>query len=64
MRPGVNIKGGSVSQDFQLENRLDNKLIELSKPLLEGKQNAVAIEMSITNECRAFASTLSYEISK
>ncbi|XP_045471677.1 glutamate synthase [NADH], amyloplastic isoform X2 [Harmonia axyridis] len=64
MRPGVNIKGGSVAQDFQLENRLDNKLIDMSKALLEGEQNAVTIEMNINNECRAFGSTLSYEISK
>lgn len=64
MRPGVNIKGGSVTQDFQLEQRLDNKLLELSSGVIEGKERAVNIDMNITNECRAFGSTLSYHISK
>nr|XP_046492605.1 glutamate synthase [NADH] isoform X2 [Neodiprion pinetum] len=64
MRPGVNIKGGSVKQDFQLENRLDNKLLEEAAPVLEGLKKSVSIQMSINNECRAFASTLSYHISK
>lgn len=63
MRPGVNIKGGSESQDFQLENRLDNQLIEKAKPVIEGTQKTVDIEMKISNECRAFTSTLSYHIS-
>lgn len=63
LKPGVNIVGGSVSQDFQLDQRLDTKLIELSKGVLEGKQKFVDIEMKIHNECRAFASTLSYYIS-
>ncbi|KAK5646014.1 hypothetical protein RI129_004478 [Pyrocoelia pectoralis] len=63
LRPGVNIKGGDERQDFQLEQRLDNKLIELSKDVISGKEKYVKIEMDITNECRAFASTLSYYIS-
>lgn len=64
LRPGVNIKGGTVKQDFQLENRLDNKLIELAEPVLSGEQNRVDIEMNINNECRAFATTLSYHVAK
>lgn len=63
MRPGVNIVGGSVPQDFQLEQRLDNQLIEKSKPVIDGKEKNVNIDMNITNECRAFGSTLSYYIS-
>ncbi|XP_044268260.1 glutamate synthase 1 [NADH], chloroplastic isoform X2 [Tribolium madens] len=63
MRPGVNIKGGSKTQDFQLENRLDNQLIEKAKGVIEGTQKSINIEMKITNECRAFTSTLSYHIS-
>ncbi|RZC34842.1 glutamate synthase 1 [NADH], chloroplastic [Asbolus verrucosus] len=63
MRPGVNIKGGSEVQDFQLENRLDNQLIDMAKGVLEGAEKSVDIEMKITNECRAFTSTLSYHIS-
>ncbi|XP_043275732.1 glutamate synthase [NADH] isoform X2 [Venturia canescens] len=64
LRPGVNIKGGSVKQDFQLENRLDNKLIEEANKILNGEKKSIDIEMTINNECRAFASTLSYHISK
>lgn len=64
LRPGVNIKGGSMSQDFQLENRLDNRVIELARDVLDGKRNSVDMELNINNECRAFASTLSYHISK
>lgn len=62
MRPGVNIKGGSEKQDFQLEQRLDNQLIDQAKPVIDGTQKSVDINMKITNECRAFASTLSYHI--
>lgn len=64
LRPGVNIQGGSMKQDFQLENRLDNHVIELAMDLLKGKQKRVDIELNINNECRAFAATLSYHISK
>jgi glutamate synthase (NADPH/NADH) len=64
MRPGVNIVGGSVPQDFELEKRLDNQLLAMTAPVLEGKQSRVDIEMDIVNSCRAFASTLSYHIAK
>ena len=63
MRPGVNIKGGSQVQDFQLENRMDNILIEKAKGVLDGTEKTVDIEMKINNECRAVTSTLSYHIS-
>uniref|UniRef100_A0A6P7GF34 glutamate synthase (NADH) n=1 Tax=Diabrotica virgifera virgifera TaxID=50390 RepID=A0A6P7GF34_DIAVI len=64
MRPGVNIKGGSVAQDFQLEHRLDNELIAKAKPIIDGTHKRVDIEMKIHNEARAFGSTLSYHISR
>ena len=63
MRPGVNIKGASQVQDFQLENRMDNILIEKAKGVLDGTEKTVDIEMKINNECRAVTSTLSYHIS-
>ncbi|XP_063821102.1 uncharacterized protein LOC135071248 [Ostrinia nubilalis] len=62
MRPGVNIHGGSKAQDFQLEKRLDNQLIEQCAGILDGSQKHVDITMRITNEDRAFTSTLSYHI--
>lgn len=64
MRPGVNIVGGSVPQDFELEKRLDNQLLAMTAPVLEGKQSRVDIEMAIENSCRTFATTLSYYIAK
>ncbi|KAL7287833.1 hypothetical protein TKK_0017905 [Trichogramma kaykai] len=64
LRPGANIKGGSIQQDFQLEQRPDNELIKLVKPVLERETDSVSIEMTINNETRAFGSTLSYHISK
>ncbi|KAJ0179692.1 hypothetical protein K1T71_004283 [Dendrolimus kikuchii] len=62
MRPGVNIVGGSKTQDFQLEKRLDNQLIEQCAGILDGSQKHVDITMKITNEDRTFTSTLSYHI--
>nr|XP_023020294.1 glutamate synthase [NADH], amyloplastic [Leptinotarsa decemlineata] len=64
MRPGVNIKGGSETQDFQLEQRLDHQLIEKAKPIIDGDEKSLDIEMKICNEDRAFGSTLSYHISR
>uniref|UniRef100_A0A0B7B9R4 glutamate synthase (NADH) n=1 Tax=Arion vulgaris TaxID=1028688 RepID=A0A0B7B9R4_9EUPU len=63
-RPGTNIKGGSVAQDFEFEKRLDNKVIELARNVLDGKEKHVKIELPICNEDRTFGATLSYEISK
>ncbi|XP_068630791.1 uncharacterized protein [Battus philenor] len=62
MRPGVNIVGGSKTQDFQLEKRLDNQLIEQCAGILDGSLQHVDVAMKITNEDRAFTSTLSYHI--
>jgi glutamate synthase (NADPH/NADH) len=64
MRPGVNIVGGSVQQDFELEKRLDNQLIAKAQPILKGTQTRIDIEMDIVNSARAFATTLSYHIAK
>ncbi|XP_022899925.2 uncharacterized protein [Onthophagus taurus] len=64
MRPGVNIVGGSERQDFQLEQRLDNELIKNCQEIIDGTKKEVKINLKITNECRAFGSTLSYYISK
>ncbi|XP_067129509.1 uncharacterized protein [Centruroides vittatus] len=63
LRSGVNIIGGSINQDFQLDKRLDNELIEKSR-ILENHTKKVDITMKITNEDRAFASTLSYMVAK
>ncbi|WAR06760.1 GLT1-like protein [Mya arenaria] len=62
-RPDTNIVGGSMSQDFQMENRLDYKVIEQARSVIEGKQKQVVINMTITNEDRTFAATLSNLIS-
>ncbi|XP_033635249.1 putative glutamate synthase [NADPH] [Asterias rubens] len=64
MRVGVNIIGGSKEQNFNLGNRLDNKLIEAAQDVLDGKKDSVSLEMDITSQSRAFATTLSFEIAK
>lgn len=65
LRPETNIVGGSVKQDFELENRLDNRLIELSTDIINGNfLQPVHIEQQISNKDRAFGATLSYQISQ
>jgi glutamate synthase (NADPH/NADH) len=58
-----NWQNGFFLQDFQLEKRLDNELIEAAAPVLQGVKSRVDLVMKISNEDRAFASTLSYHIS-
>ncbi|XP_004526125.1 glutamate synthase [NADH], amyloplastic isoform X2 [Ceratitis capitata] len=62
LRPKTNIVGGSISQDFQLEKRADNKLIEMARKVFDGSDDNTIIKMRINNEERAFGSTLSYHI--
>ncbi|XP_017842989.1 glutamate synthase [NADH], amyloplastic isoform X2 [Drosophila busckii] len=62
LRPNTNIVGGSVKQDFQLEKRSDNKLIEQAQRIFSGEVNNISLKMPIHNEERAFGSTLSYHI--
>eukprot|EP00092_Neocalanus_flemingeri_P019929 GFUD01021587.1.p1 GENE.GFUD01021587.1~~GFUD01021587.1.p1 ORF type:complete len:2149 (+),score=589.84 GFUD01021587.1:113-6559(+) len=63
MRPGAEIVGGSVAQDFELEKRLDGQLIEQSQDVIDGKASRVDISMQIRNEQRTFGATLSNKIS-
>lgn len=62
MRPGTNIHGGSIKQDFYLENRADNALIARSLGVINGTEKHIEIESTINNEERAYTSTLSYTI--
>lgn len=62
LRPGTNIVGGSVKQDFQLEKRSDNELIAKVQNIFNGTEDNINIKMRIVNEERAFGSTLSYHI--
>ena len=64
LRPGTNIQGGSVKQDFDLESRRDIELIEAAKDILEGGTKPIHIVTKIANQDRVFATTLSYEIAK
>jgi glutamate synthase (NADPH/NADH) len=63
LRPTASIVGGSVKQKFDLEKRLDEKVIELAKDVIEGKAEKINIELDITNEDRTFGSTVSNRIS-
>lgn len=62
LRPGTNIRGGTVKQDFGLETRADNVLIAKSLGVINGTENHVDIVSVINNEERAYTSTLSYTI--
>ncbi|XP_078001454.1 uncharacterized protein LOC144453955 [Glandiceps talaboti] len=65
LRPDVNIVGGSLAQDFALEKRQDNELIEACREFLDGlRTEPIHLNMKINNESRTFATTLSYHISK
>jgi glutamate synthase (NADH) len=63
LRPGVSTQGGSTKQKFDLEKRLDQKVIELASDVLDGKSDSCTIELNITNDDRAFGATLSNKIS-
>jgi glutamate synthase (NADPH/NADH) len=62
MRPGVSIHGGSIAQDFELEERLDNELIEKCRDVIDGKMSKINLDMNIRNEDRTVGATLSYHI--
>lgn len=64
LRPGTNIRGGSVKQDFGLETRADNVLIAKSLGVINGTEKHVDIVSIINNEERAYTSTLSYTIAR
>jgi glutamate synthase (NADPH/NADH) len=63
LRPNVNIKGGSLEQAFDLKERPDEKILMLARDVIDGTADQVKIEMDITNEDRAFGTTVSYHIS-
>jgi len=63
LRPGVNIVGGTVGQDFELSKRLDVGLIEKCAPVIEGKMKKIDLDVKIYNEQRTFGATLSNQVS-
>ena len=62
--PTVDIRGGTLKQDFQLENRLDCKVIAAAKSVLESGTGQCRLSYDIHNHDRTFGTTLSYEISR
>jgi hypothetical protein len=52
-----------VVQDFQLDNRLDVRVIKDSMVVIESGKGQVKLAYDITNEMRTFGATLSYEVS-
>ena len=63
LRPNTNIIGGSVSQDFKLNSRLEETVIMQCKDVIEGKRKQINLNLNINNEERTFGATLSYYIS-
>lgn len=64
LRPGTNIIGGSIKQDFVLEKRPDYEVIQKARDVIDGSEKSITLDMNIKNEERAFTSTLSYEIAR
>lgn len=64
LRPGTNIIGGSIKQDFVLEKRPDYEVIQKARGVIDGSEKSITLDMNIKNEERAFTSTLSYEIAR
>lgn len=62
MRPSASILGGTVMQDFELQNRMDMDIIKKCQPVFEGTQNEIKLNLEIDNCQRTFGATLSYEI--
>ena len=63
LRPRTNIKGGSLKQDFFLDRRLDIRLYDEVKDVIDGKRERVTLDVTVTNEDRTFGATLSNYIS-
>ena len=62
LRPGVNIHGGSVPQNFELDRRLDKILIKKCQDVVDGKMQNISLQMNIKNVDRTVGATLSYHI--
>jgi glutamate synthase (NADH) len=62
-RPDANMVGGSIKQNYELENRLEEKILANCLEVINGRREEITLDMNITNKDRAFGSTLSYYIS-
>ena len=63
MRPDAETQGGAVSQEFQLDKRLENSgVLQQCESVLSGQVSKVELELEITNEQRTFGATLSHRI--
>ena len=63
LRPGTSILGGSVAQDFELDKRMDMKLIQQCKEVIDAGLGNIEMDLKITNDQRTFGATLSNSIS-
>ena len=63
LRPNTNILGGSISQDFQLSKRLEEKVIAECMDVINATRQSIVLEYEINNLERTFGATLSYYIS-
>ena len=49
LRPQTNIKGGSITQDFQLSKRLEEKVINECMDVINAKRQSIVLDHNITN---------------
>ena len=52
LRPNTNILGGSISQDFQLSKRLEEKVISECMDVINAKRQNIVLDYKINNEQR------------
>ncbi|KAL8570900.1 hypothetical protein ACOMHN_023573 [Nucella lapillus] len=64
IKPEASIVGGSEKQIFDMDKRLDHKLIEESRDVVEGRSKQAVINLVVKNTDRTFGATLSNFISK
>ncbi|KAG1666594.1 putative glutamate synthase [NADPH] [Nymphon striatum] len=64
LNPDANTCGGSVSQDFKLDCRLDNEVIKEVQPVIDGHKRQMQLNYVIKNTDRAFGCTLSHVIAR
>lgn len=54
----------NVGVKLYMSSPQDYKVLELARPVIDGKEKQVVINMDIYNEIRTFGATLSFYISK
>ncbi|RNA35404.1 glutamate synthase [NADPH] isoform X2 [Brachionus plicatilis] len=63
LRPSASIRGGTVKQNFELEKRLEEKVMADCMDVIEARAKSISLQYTISNVERAFGASLSNLIS-